>query len=318
MEQNLHSIIMDALKLKAPTLPPDISSWRAFAESIDNFTTKCKICLIGKYSTFQDSYLSVIKALKHASVAVQRDLELSWVEASDLIEPSPIDSADSEDNDTLADRVAKHKEAWETLKSSDGVIVPGGFGVRGVEGKIAAANFCRVNKKPYLGVCLGFQVMVMEYAREMCGMPGANSTEFNEGCEHPVVIFMPEIDKNNLGGTMRLGSRDTIMHDFRDGSKSICYHLYGGQDAVSERHRHRYEVNPEKVDIIQSKGLHFVGKDETGKRMEIAELKRTEHPFYVGCQYHPEFQSRPLKPSPPFYGLLLAASGQLEDYIAAN
>lgn len=160
--------------------------------------------------------------------------------------------------------------------------------------------------------------MVMEYARSFCDMPLANSTEMDENCEHPVVIFMPEIDKDTLGGTMRLGARDTLIEDFEGGGKSISYHLYGKKDRVSERHRHRYEVNPSKVSAIQSKGLHFVGKDETGERMEIAELRRDRHPYYVACQYHPEFQSRPLKPSPPFHGLLLAASGQLDEFIAKS
>ena len=317
MEQNLHGIILEHLKLQAPVLPPDIQAWRNFAENIDQFTKVTKICLIGKYSTFQDSYLSVIKALKHASVAVERDLDLQWVEASDLIVPNKNDLSQPplEESETWATRELKHKEAWDMLKGCDGVIVPGGFGVRGVEGKIAAANYCRENKKPYLGVCLGFQVMVMEYARTFCDMPKANSTEFDEKCANPVVIFMPEIDKDNLGGTMRLGARDTLLGDLEGGGKSISYHLYGKKDAVSERHRHRYEVNPEKVDSIQSKGLHFVGKDDTSTRMEIAELKREVHPFYVGCQYHPEFQSRPLRPSPPFHGLLLAASGQLDAFL---
>mmetsp|Transcript_12673 Transcript_12673/g.25843 ORF Transcript_12673/g.25843 Transcript_12673/m.25843 type:complete len:585 (+) Transcript_12673:104-1858(+) len=317
MEQNLHGIILEHLKLQAPVLPPDIKAWRNFAESIDKFTKVTKICLIGKYSTFQDSYLSVIKALKHASVAVERDLDLQWVEASDLIKPDKNDPSQPplEESETWITREAKHKEAWSMLEGCDGVIVPGGFGVRGVEGKIAAAKYCRETKKPYLGVCLGFQVMVMEYARAFCSMPDANSTEFDEDCANPVIIFMPEIDKDNLGGTMRLGARDTIIKDMADGSKSISYHLYGRKDVISERHRHRYEVNPSKVSSIEGKGLQFVGKDDQGERMEIAELPRSEHPFYVAAQYHPEFQSRPLKPSPPFHGLLLAASGQLEEFI---
>ncbi|GMI14416.1 hypothetical protein TrLO_g2428 [Triparma laevis f. longispina] len=317
MEQNLHNMIATALKIDLPINPPNIADWRKFAVSIDQFTVTCKIALIGKYSTFQDSYLSVIKALKHASVAVERDLDLMWVEASDLIVPDENDPTQPplEEGETWEHRKAKHKEAWDMLKSADGVIVPGGFGVRGVEGKIAAAEYCRKEKKPYLGVCLGFQVMVMEYARNVLGMSGANSTEFDENCENPVVVFMPEIDKDNLGGTMRLGARDTLITPHANGELSTSFHLYGKKEVVSERHRHRYEVNPEKIDEISKAGLSFVGKDETSTRMEIAELPRSVHPFYVGCQYHPEFQSRPLKASPPFHGLLMAAAGQLNEFL---
>ena len=319
MEQGLHTLIANHLQITLPVSPPDISSWRTFAENIDNFKEKVSIVLVGKYSTFQDSYLSVIKALKHASVAVERDLELLWVEASDLVTPTQgaIDPP-LEDGETFEDRVIKHGEAWKMMKECDGVIVPGGFGVRGVEGKLVAARYCRENKKPYLGVCLGFQVAVIEYARTFCGLTDTNSTEFDENNANPTVIFMPEIDKDNLGGTMRLGARDTLITPLADGDDSICFHLYGKKQAVSERHRHRYEVNPERVPEIEAKGLQFVGKDETSTRMEIAELPRCTHPFYVGCQYHPEFQSRPLKPSPPFHGLLLAATGKLDAFIAQS
>lgn len=158
--------------------------------------------------------------------------------------------------------------------------------------------------------------MIVEYSRNVLGWEDANSAEFDENSAHPVVIFMPEIDKETMGGNMRLGARNTkFTHKHDDGSKSTAQILYGGLDVVSERHRHRYEVNPEKVDEIHNAGLKFVGRDESGVRMEVAELPRSEHPFYVGCQYHPEFKSRPLAPSPPFHGLILAATGQLKDHI---
>ena len=296
IEQNLHNIISRELKLTFPVSSPEISAWSRMAHSVDEFETKCKIALIGKYCGLQDSYLSVIKALKHASIRCERDLELCWIEADELCDPA--------------------HEAWDIVKSCDGVIVPGGFGLRGVEGKILAANYCRENKIPYLGVCLGFQVMVMEYSRNVLGWEGAISEEFDEKAEHKVVIFMPEIDKETMGGTMRLGARDTIFLNHSDtGERSTASYLYGRTDKVSERHRHRYEVNPEKIDAIDAAGLHFVGKDDAGERMEIAELPRKEHPFYLGCQYHPEFQSRPLNPSPVFLGLLMAASGQLDAFL---
>jgi CTP synthase len=189
--------------------------------------------------------------------------------------------------------------------------------IRGFLGKVLAAKFCRENSVPYLGVCLGFQAMVVEYSRNVLKWEDANSTEFDDLTQNPVVIFMPEIDKENMGGTMRLGSRNTYfthpIHD--DGSPSITQIMYGNAAVVSERHRHRYEVNPDRVDAIHDAGLKFVGRDESGTRMEVAELPRSIHPYYVGCQYHPEFKSRPLNPSPPFHGLLLAACGMLDEYV---
>ena len=183
-----------------------------------------------------------------------------------------------------------------------------------------AAKFCRENSVPYLGICLGFQAMVVEYSRNILNWEDANSTEFDEKTNNPVVFFMPEIDKENMGGTMRLGSRNTAFthptHD--DGSPSITKIMYKNATVVSERHRHRYEVNPDRVDAIHDAGLKFVGRDETGTRMEVAELPRSKHPYYVGCQYHPEFKSRPLNPSPPFHGLLLAACGMLDEYVSGE
>lgn len=359
MDQKLHLIIMHELGLEmvadkslldnsinstneeVQIHAPEMASWLKMAHDIDNFTEKVTIALIGKYNGLSDSYLSVIKSLKHASIYCKRDLNLVWVDASKL-----------EEDDG---------EAWETVKSASGVIVPGGFGNRGFEGKMLAANYCRKNRVPYLGVCLGFQAMVIEFCRnatvddmqalptngnsqksapqaaqepsadaskKLLGWTDANSTEFDESSPHPAVIFMPEIDKENMGGTMRLGARDTAITKLPNGSKSTCEVLYSaankfhgvmeedGVMRVSERHRHRYEVNPDLVEEIDSAGLKFVGKDyETRSRMEIAELSRSIHPYFVGCQYHPEFLSRPLSPSPPFLGLLLASSGMLHEYL---
>jgi CTP synthase len=277
---------------------PDLGPWALMANAMAQWTDTVQICLIGKYTGLQDSYLSVIKALRHAAIACQHKLDLQWVEATDL------------END--------EQEAWDKVKNCQGIIVPGGFGNRGFEGKMLAAKYCRENNKPYLGVCLGFQAVVVEYCRNVLNMEGANSTEFDESCPNPVVFFMPEIDKTTMGGTMRLGSRVTKFTNptFDDGTSSILKRLYNNAESVHERHRHRYEVNPIYVDQIHEGGLKLVGRDETGERMEVAELPG--HPYYVGVQYHPEFKSRPLKPSPPFHGLILAACGKLDAYLEAQ
>lgn len=286
-----------------------------------------------QYTGLSDSYLSVIKALKHASIAANRALELCWVEASDL-------EAGTKEEDP-----AKHEAAWRVIQEVDGVVVPGGFGNRGVEGKVACVEFARKGGKPILGVCLGMQVMVIEHCRSVLGLANATSEEFagaaaaaagadgdkkdggqqqrqegdgeGEGVTK-AVVFMPEINPEVMGGTMRLGQRATRV-TLKDGAArpTLAAQLYRNSEEVMERHRHRYEVNPELVPRLEAAGLRFVGKDETGTRMEIVELDRKQHPFFLGTQYHPEFQSRPLDPSPPFLGLILAASGQLDDYLRA-
>ena len=212
---------------------------------------------------------------------------IDWVEASHL----------EGDWDNAEDSAS----AWQMLKGADGVLVPGGFGDRGIEGKILAANYSRTNNIPYLGICLGLQIATIEFCRNVLGLAGANSTEFDENVEHAAVVFMPEISKTHLGGTMRLGSRPTLWQVDECKIRS----LYGEGDSVDERHRHRYEVNPDLIEQIEAAGLKFVGKDETGQRCEIFELDG--HPYFVGVQYHPEFKSRPNRPSPPFLGLLQAA-----------
>ena len=331
-DQGLHRIIARELKLGSRMTPgslsdvgPDMRSWEDLALKLDSLEVEVRVALIGKYTGLSDSYLSIIKSLKHASIACGRRLELIWVEAAHLEGGDGDDDGngdgdvkkEGEDETAAADAKTRHDEAWEKVRSAHGIIVPGGFGSRGFEGKVRAAQYCRTTGTPYLGVCLGFQAQVVEYARNVLDLKDANSSEFDEGTKDPVVFFMPEIDRENMGGTMRLGSRDTTFtHTHTDGTSSVTRAMYGDKETVSERHRHRYEVNPAYVDRIHEAGLRFVGRDgDTGTRMEVAELSRSEHPYYVGCQYHPEFQSRPLEPSPPFHGLLLASCGMLDDYL---
>ena len=255
------------------------------------------MALVGKYVGQQDAYLSVIKSFRHSAIhlGTDVDLDITWVEASELEPPAP--------NSGTA--VAAHDKAWNVLHGADGICVPGGFGTRGTEGKILACQYARENKKPYLGLCLGMQVMVMDYARHVLKWEHANSTEFDESCEHPVIIFMPEVNKNMMGGTMRLGARATVIQSCYAGAanKTVASMVYDTaskstarmteKDIVVERHRHRYEVNPAKVSDIEAAGLVFSGRDETGERMEICELPRDEHPFFFGTQFHPEYKSRP-------------------------
>jgi CTP synthase len=272
-----------------------LSEWKKMALNLDTLTDEVNIAMVGKYTDLSDAYLSVIKSLQHAAMEVNRKLNINWIEASHL---EDIWNKESK---------AEFDDAWSLLKSADGVLVPGGFGDRGIEGKILAAGYARTSKIPYLGICLGLQVATIEFCRNVLGLKGANSTEFEENPPYPAVIFMPEISKTHLGGTMRLGSRPTMWQVDSCKIKS----LYGEGESVDERHRHRYEVNPDLIEEIESAGLVFVGKDGTGQRCEIFELK--DHPYYVGVQFHPEFKSRPGRPSPPFLGLLLASSGQSLD-----
>ena len=281
-EQSVLNKVSNHLGFEVPDSLPMLDDWKHMADKVD-------IAMVGKYTGLSDSYLSVIKALQHSAFAVDRKLVIDWIESTDL-DPHNV--------------TEKHDEAWELLRAADGILVPGGFGNRGVEGKIAAANYARVNNVPYLGVCLGLQIATIEFCRNVLGLENANSTEFDENTPNPAVVFMPEISKTHMGGTMRLGTKPTpfLVDDCK------MRRLYGGADHVDERHRHRYEVNPDLIERIEAEGLVYVGKDETGQRCEIMELEN--HPYYVGTQYHPEFKSRPNRPSPPFLGLLKAAVGQ--------
>ncbi|CAI4044158.1 hypothetical protein N7582_003246 [Saccharomyces uvarum] len=311
LKQHMIDYLHTRLNLESVPLTPEdrergsqlLAGWEAMTKSLDDSDDVVKIALVGKYTNLKDSYLSVTKSLEHASMKCRRQLEILWVEASDL-EP---ETQELDKN--------KFHESWNKLSSADGILVPGGFGSRGIEGMVLAAKWARESGVPFLGVCLGLQVAAIEFARHVMGRPNSSSTEFLDESllkpEDQVVIYMPEIDKEHMGGTMRLGLRPTT---FQPGSESSRIRkLYGSASEVHERHRHRYEINPKLVDEMESRGLVFVGKDETGQRCEIFELKG--HPYYVGAQYHPEYTSKVLEPSRPFLGLVAAASGMLEEVV---
>lgn len=304
--QRIIKILTNVFRLDDYTISPSLLSsgqsvwqqWKALTTSQERYldTEKVTIALVGKYTNLHDSYLSVIKSLEHSAMACARKLNLRWVDASHL------------EKQTVETSPELYHKAWHELCTADGVLVPGGFGHRGTEGMVAAANWARTKPKPYLGICLGMQLAIVEYARNVCGIPKAASIELDAETDDPVIIFMPEIDKKTMGGNMRLGLRPTLFQ--KDSQWSRLRKLYGNVDHVNERHRHRYEVNPDYIDRLSEKGLNFIGKDDKGVRMEIVELR--DHPWFVGVQFHPEYLSRVLKPSPPYLGFVAASCGLLD------
>jgi len=296
LEQRVPAMVLNCLRINR--MPPaNLPRWQRLSDRVENPKNKVTIGLVGKYTGLADSYLSVTKALNHASIAANLKLEIVWIESTDLeILMKTTDQA-------------CHDKAWAKLKGCDGVIIPGGFGDRGVEGKILAVNYVRTNNVPFLGICLGMQVAVIEYARNVLGgdHKNANSAEFVPNATDPTIVFMPEISTTHMGGTMRLGSRPTTVAD-----GTIAKYLYES-NKVDARHRHRYEVNPDIVEKISAAGMTFSGKDaDRGVRMEIIELDVSKHRFFFGCQFHPEYTSSPHAPSPPFRGLIETAGGQLD------
>lgn len=274
--------------------------WHGLATSQEQILGTVTIALVGKYTSLHDSYLSVSKALEHAAMHCKKKLDLLWIDASNL------------EDSTQESAPAEYYKAWHAVSTAHGILVPGGFGQRGTEGMMKASRWARMNNIPYLGVCLGMQLAVVEYAKNVCGMDKASSAEFDEECEQPIIVYMPEIDKAKMGGTMRLGKRRTVFQPETEWSR--LRKLYGEKGDIWERHRHRYEVNPEMVEALENSGLMFVGRDETGERMEIVELKN--HKWYVGVQFHPEYLSRVLAPSKTFLGFFAAAAGCLEGITA--
>jgi len=266
-------------RLGLPLHEIDLTDWREVVQHLGTATGTARIALVGKYVQLHDAYLSVAEALKHAGLAHGVDVDIDWVDA---------DAAD------LADHV----------RAADGVLVPGGFGGRGVEGKIEAARIAREEGIPYLGICLGMQIAVIEYARNVCGMDGANSTEFDMETPFPVIDLLPEQRQiEERGGTMRLGADPVSLVP-----GTIVRALYGDVDSIQERHRHRYEVNPALRPQMEEQGLITCGRSPDGRLVECIEL--ADHPFFVASQYHPEFKSRPTRPQPLFRAFVGAAAAR--------
>ncbi|HOR47159.1 MAG TPA: CTP synthase [Caldisericia bacterium] len=258
----------------------DLTNWKKLVNTYMAPKNTVKIGMIGKYTKLSDAYLSVNEALKHAGIATENKVEIEWVDAETLTTPGEV----------------------EKLSKYDGLLVPGGFGYRGIEGKIEAARYARENKVPYLGLCLGLQVMTIEFARHVCGLKNANSTEFVPETPEPVVDTMASqkfiTDK---GGTMRLGSQPCVIEE-----GTLAYSIYN-TNRIQERHRHRLEINNEYKTVLQEKGMVFSGINPTLNLVEIGEI--TNHPFMIGVQYHPEFKSRFETPHPLFLAFIKAASG---------
>ncbi|CAH2355150.1 CTP synthase 1 [[Candida] railenensis] len=296
---------LDTIELTAESLQKGehlLTRWKTLTANYDRAFETVTIALVGKYTHLKDSYLSVIKSLEHSSMKCNRKLKIEWVESSDLEE------------ETKTSDLSKYHKAWHHVCQADGILVPGGFGSRGIEGMVAAAKYARESNIPYLGVCLGLQIAVIEFVRNVIGIPDSTSMEFDPAHseETASVVYMPDVDQVKLGGTMRLGIHQT---KFVKGSENAKLRkIYGGSEYVMERHRHRYEVNPKLISKIEAKGLKFIGKDETETRMELLELD--DHKFFCGTQYHPEYISKVLDPSRPFLGLVAAASGILDDILA--
>jgi CTP synthase len=261
-----------------PRRQPDWKDWEDLVARALVSKPKVRVALVGKYVELRDAYMSVREALTHAGLALGREIEMLWVHSAEL----------------------EKGKGWEALREADGIVVPGGFGSRGIEGKILAAKFARENKVPYLGLCLGMQVMVVEFARHALGSEEANSTEFDRGTPHPVIDLMPEQrDISDLGGTMRLGLYPCMLQPGTKAAKAY------GLSRTEERHRHRFEFNNAYREILAKHGMIYSGISPDGRLVEIAELDN--HPFMLGSQFHPEFLSRPNRPHPLFRAFLTAA-----------
>ena len=275
-DEGVDEIVLRLLKLDAP--PRDLTAWMAMLDRLENPTGEVNIGLVGKYVEYEDSYKSLKEALLHGGLAHGLKVNIHWIEAEDL--------------------TAENRE--QELEGYDGILVPGGFGKRGIEGMLQAIRYARERKVPYFGICLGMQTMVIEYARHVCGLADADSTEFNPGTPHRVIYKLRELKGvEDLGGTMRLGGWPCKLLE-----GSFAQRAYGTRE-INERHRHRYEFNREYEAQLTAAGLRITGETPDNTYVEICELG--DHPWYLGCQFHPEFKSKPMEPHPLFKAFVGAA-----------
>ncbi|MDY4516087.1 MAG: CTP synthase [Lachnospiraceae bacterium] len=275
-QEHLAQVACECLHLDCPE--PDLDDWRSMVDALRHPTTGVNIALVGKYISLHDAYISVVEALKHGGIASHATVNIKWVDSELLIE----------------------ENVQEVLGDVDGILVPGGFGDRGIEGKITAIRYARTHNVPFLGLCLGMQLAIVEYARHVAGYRDAHSIELNPATTHPVIALMP--DQNgveDIGGTLRLGAYPCVLD-----KNSKAFELYG-EETIYERHRHRYEVNNDYQKVLVENGLTLSGISPDGRIVEMVELK--DHPFFIGTQAHPELKSRPNRPHPLFRGFVEAA-----------
>lgn len=280
-KEHLAQVVCDCLKLDCPD--PDLEDWKAMVNALRHPTKEVNIALVGKYIQLHDAYISVVEALKHGGIAQHATVNIKWVD-SELLNNSNVE---------------------EVLGDMDGILVPGGFGDRGIEGKITAIEFARIRKISFLGLCLGMQLSVVEFARHVVGYNDAHSIELDPNTTHPVIALLPEQDGiEDIGGTLRLGSYPCVLD-----KSSLAYKLYG-EETIHERHRHRYEFNNDYRKVLTENGMMLSGISPDGRIVEMVELP--DHPFFIGTQAHPELKSRPNRPHPLFRGFVEAAVAKHE------
>ncbi len=300
-EQGVDDCILEHFGLEAPA--PELSKWKEPIERAETADRTVRIALVGKYIQLEDAYLSVSEALRHAGALQGATIQIDWVDSERLEGPDDgarEDAVGAAGHDGSSQPAGDSRSAREVLEEADGILIPGGFGGRGIEGKIEAARIAREHGIPYLGICLGMQIAVAEFARHVAGMDGANSTEFDIETPYPVIDLLPEQKEvADLGGTMRLGADPIKLHDGTRVREAY------GEAVVYERHRHRYEVNNLLRKRLQSAGLSVSGTSPDERLVEVVELE--DHPFFVASQFHPEFKSRPERPAPLFNGFVAAA-----------
>ncbi len=288
-ETGLDDYIVKKLKLDVEEVEPDLAQWRDIVDQMREVNGTLRIGIVGKYVELHDAYMSVKEALTHAAIPHHLQVEVKWIHSGDL----------------------EKDRGWDELRQVDAIVVPGGFGYRGVEGKILAARYARENKVPYLGLCLGMQTMCIEFARNVIGLEDANSSEFEAPSEHPVIALMnDQRGITDMGGTMRLGAYPCVLTP-----ESRTKAAYLDRDSVSERHRHRFEFNNSYRDAFAENGMVFSGLSPDELLVEVVELD--DHPYMVGCQFHPEFASRPTAPHPLFSGLIAAAIEHRDEQVTS-